>query len=57
MGLLQEAQDGLATALAGKPARAVALLEKAASTGLPNYPVFRDDPHVRPLHNRAASCA
>ena len=37
-------------ALTGKPAKAVPLLRKAAATGLPNYPVFRDDPHFRSLH-------
>lgn len=40
-------------ALTGKPARAVAMLEKASGTGLPNYPLFRDDPHLRPLHSYA----
>jgi non-specific serine/threonine protein kinase len=33
-----------------KPARAIELLSKAASTGLPNYPLFRDDPHFQPIH-------
>lgn len=40
-------------ALIGKPAPAVAMLEKASATGLPNYPVFRDDPHFQPLHSYA----
>lgn len=40
-------------AITGKPARAVALLQKASSTGLPNYPVFRDDPHFQALHSYA----
>ncbi len=40
-------------ALTGKPARAVAMLEKASGTGLPHYPLFRDDPHLRPLHSYA----
>jgi len=35
--------------LLGKPARAIALLRKASGMGLPNYPVFRDDPHFQPL--------
>jgi len=26
-------------------------LKKAAGTGLPNYPLFRDDPHFATLHN------
>jgi serine/threonine protein kinase/cytochrome c-type biogenesis protein CcmH/NrfG len=33
----------------GKPAQAVRLLRQARRTGLPNYPLFRDDPHFRPL--------
>jgi serine/threonine protein kinase/tetratricopeptide (TPR) repeat protein len=37
--------------LIGKPARAVALLRKASAFGLPNYPAFRDDPFLAPLHN------
>ncbi|MGH9775677.1 MAG: protein kinase domain-containing protein [Candidatus Acidiferrales bacterium] len=37
----------------GKPAPAVALLRKASATGLPNYPVFRDDPHFQTLRNNA----
>lgn len=41
----------LASAALGKPARAVTLLAKASATGLPNYPVFRDDPHFRSMHN------
>ncbi len=31
------------------PDKAVALLKKAAVTGLPNYPLFRDDPHLQGL--------
>jgi serine/threonine protein kinase/Tfp pilus assembly protein PilF len=44
----------LAAALAvlGKAARAVSLLRKAADIGLPNYPLFRDDPHFQSLRNR-----
>jgi len=38
-------------ALTGKPARALALLKKAAGAGLPNYPAFRDDPHFQTLHS------
>jgi TolB-like protein/tRNA A-37 threonylcarbamoyl transferase component Bud32/Tfp pilus assembly protein PilF len=33
----------------GKPAEAVHLLTRAGRTGLPNYPLFRDDPHFKPL--------
>jgi len=40
-----------AYALMGKPAQAVALLRKAASFGLPNYPAFRDDPFLAALHD------
>jgi serine/threonine protein kinase len=39
-----------AYALLDKPSRALSLLEKAAAFGLPNYTLFRDDPHFRPLH-------
>jgi eukaryotic-like serine/threonine-protein kinase len=39
-------------ALLGNPARAIALLRKASGTGLPNYPVFRDDPHFHSLRER-----
>ncbi len=35
----------------GEPAPAVALLKKASSLGLPNYPLFRDDPHFEPLRS------
>jgi len=31
------------------PAEAVRLLVRAGRTGLPNYPLFRDDPHFKPL--------
>jgi eukaryotic-like serine/threonine-protein kinase len=34
----------------GKKELAVPLLTRAAKTGLPNYPVFRDDPHFRAMH-------
>ena len=27
---------------------------QAAATGLPNYPVFRDDPHLKSLHGVAS---
>ena len=40
-----------AYAVIGKSAQAVALLRKASSTGLPNYPAFRDDPFLISLHN------
>lgn len=33
----------------GKPELAVPLLRKASTTGLPNYPAFRDDPHFQSL--------
>ncbi len=39
-------------ALLGNPTRAIALLRKASGTGLPNYPVFREDPHFRSLRER-----
>jgi len=39
-------------ALVGNPARAIALLRKAGSTGLPNYPLFREDPHFHSLRER-----
>jgi len=38
--------------LLGKPARATELLRKASAMGLPNYPVFRDDPHFHSLSDR-----
>ncbi|MGH9711953.1 MAG: protein kinase domain-containing protein [Candidatus Acidiferrales bacterium] len=34
----------------GKPELAVPLLAQAGRTGLPNYPVFRDDPHFQSMH-------
>jgi serine/threonine protein kinase/Tfp pilus assembly protein PilF len=39
-----------AYALLGKPDRAIAMLHKASDVGLPNYPLFRDDPHLQSLH-------
>jgi predicted Zn-dependent protease len=39
-----------AYALMGEGTRAISLLERAASFGLPNYTLFRDDPHFRGLH-------
>lgn len=39
-------------ALLGNPARAIALLRKASGTGLPNYPVFHEDPHFHSLRKR-----
>jgi serine/threonine protein kinase/Tfp pilus assembly protein PilF len=39
-----------AYALMGEGARAISLLERAAAFGLPNYTLFRDDPHFRGLH-------
>jgi len=38
----------------GKPAQAITLSRKAIATGLPNYPLFRDDPNLQPLHNQPA---
>ena len=35
-----------AHALLGRPREAVALLREASLTGFPNYPVFRNDPHL-----------
>jgi TolB-like protein/tRNA A-37 threonylcarbamoyl transferase component Bud32/Tfp pilus assembly protein PilF len=40
--------------LIGKPAPAIALVRKAASLGLPNYPLFRDDRHFESLRNQPA---
>jgi eukaryotic-like serine/threonine-protein kinase len=37
----------------GKPEEAVRLLTRAGNTGLPNYPLFRDDPHFEPLKKYA----
>ena len=34
----------------GKPNLAVPLLARAAKTGLPNYPIFRDDRHFQSMH-------
>ena len=38
--------------LLGNPARAIALLRKASSTGLPSYPVYREDPHFHSLREQ-----
>ncbi|MFQ5778866.1 MAG: hypothetical protein ACE5IP_12750, partial [Terriglobia bacterium] len=40
-----------AYAVIGKPTQAINLLRKASRTGLPNYPLFRDDPHFQSLRN------
>lgn len=40
-----------AYAVIGKPVQAIALLRRAGSFGLPNYPAFRDDPFLVSLHN------
>jgi tetratricopeptide (TPR) repeat protein len=40
-----------AYAVLGKPAPAISLLRKCIALGLPNYPAFRDDPHLQSLHN------
>ena len=37
----------------GKPQLAVPLLARAAKNGLPNYPVFRDDPHFQSMRTYA----
>jgi serine/threonine-protein kinase len=41
-----------ANAVLGKPKQALALLKKASDHGLPNYPLFRDDPHFREMKNQ-----
>ncbi len=41
-------------ALLGKAAKAVSLLRKANQTGLPNYPLFRDDPHFAAIRKHPA---
>lgn len=41
-----------AYALLQQPAKSIALLRRAGAEGLPNYPAFRDDPLLRPLHSR-----
>ncbi len=38
-------------AITGNSARAVSLLRQASRMGLPNYPLYRDDPHFQSLHN------
>ena len=40
-----------AYAVIGKTAQAISVLRKATRIGLPNYPLFRDDPHFASLHN------
>jgi TolB-like protein/Tfp pilus assembly protein PilF len=40
-----------AYAVLGKSARALSALKRAAGTGLPNYPLFRDDPHFASLRD------
>ncbi|MGE5723546.1 MAG: protein kinase domain-containing protein [Acidobacteriota bacterium] len=42
-----------AYAVLGKSAQALALLQKCQKNGLPNYPGFRNDPHLRALGNDA----
>ena len=39
-------------ALCGKPEKAIAELNRAAATGLPNYRAFENDPHLISLHGR-----
>jgi TolB-like protein/tetratricopeptide (TPR) repeat protein/predicted Ser/Thr protein kinase len=41
-----------ACATIGDASRAVQVLERAAETGMPNYPAFMKDPHFAPLHER-----
>lgn len=41
-------------AVLGNTTKAVTLLGKASSNGLPNYPVFRDDPHFQSCHKSPA---
>lgn len=43
-----------AYALIGKRAKATVLLRRAGAQGLPNYPAFRDDPLLKPLHTESA---
>jgi serine/threonine protein kinase/tetratricopeptide (TPR) repeat protein len=43
-----------AYALLDKPEKAIALLRRAGAQGLPNYPAFRDDPFLKPLHSKPA---
>jgi TolB-like protein/tetratricopeptide (TPR) repeat protein len=38
-------------ALTGKPDKAILHLRRCAEMGLPNYPLFRSDPHLRPLRD------
>lgn len=40
-------------AVIGKPQLAVPLLARAAKNGLPNYPVFRDDPYLQSMQSYA----
>jgi serine/threonine-protein kinase len=42
-----------ACALLDRKSQAVTLLKQAAKSGLPNYPLFRDDPHFRSLRDYA----
>jgi serine/threonine protein kinase/Tfp pilus assembly protein PilF len=44
-------QLAAAHATLGDLQRATALIEKASKTGLPNYPLYRDDLHFQGLHN------
>lgn len=43
-------QLAAAYATLGKAEAAVSLIEKASRTGLPNYPLYRDDIHFQKLH-------
>jgi DNA-binding winged helix-turn-helix (wHTH) protein/Tfp pilus assembly protein PilF len=40
-----------AYAVLGKPRQAISLLQRAKDMGLPNYPLFRNDPHFQCLRN------
>ncbi len=40
-----------AYAVLGKPSEATKLLQRARHMGLPNYPLFRNDPHFQSLRN------
>jgi hypothetical protein len=38
----------------GRPKEALSVLRKTAHTGLPDYPLFRDDPFLAPLRKERA---
>jgi serine/threonine-protein kinase len=39
--------------LLGKPAAALRLLRRAAALGMPNYPMYRDDPNLQAMNSHA----